>query len=220
VKAALAALVLLATPAQARPVVVEMFTSQACSSCPPADALLGRIATMPGILALSFNVTYWNGPAWHDAYALAGATARQNWYAGLHGSQDVYTPEAVVDGTATMVGSDRDKVDAAIAAAKAAPAGDTAIGISGGKNITISIGAGAPGAEIWVFGYDGMHTTRIGGGENGGATLSEVNIVRSITDLGRSDGMKTGFTLARPAGEHLAVLLQAPNGAVLGAASA
>ncbi len=216
-KALFAALVLLAAPAQARPVVVEMFTSQACSSCPPADALLGKIAAEPGILALSFNVTYWNGPAWSDAYALPGATARQNWYAGLQGSQDVYTPEAVVDGTASMVGSDQAKVEAAIEAARAAPAGDTPIGLQAGKTVTITIGPGAPGAQIWLFGYDAMHTTRIGGGENGGNTLTEVNIVRSITDLGRTDG-KT-ITVPRPAGEHVAVLLQGPSGAVLGAAS-
>ena len=102
---------LLAAPAQARPVVVEMFTSQACSDCPPADALLGKLAAQPGILALSFDVTYWNSAAWNDPYALPGAATRQDWYAGLRHSTEVYTPEAVVDGTNQFVGSDRDEDD-------------------------------------------------------------------------------------------------------------
>lgn len=213
------AVILGAVPAQARPVVVEMFTSQACSSCPPADALLGKLAADPGILALSFDVAYWNSPAWNDAYALPGATVRQDWYAGLQHSQDVYTPQAVVDGIAPLVGSDRKKLIAAIAAARAAPAGDTPISLSGGPMVKIAVGPGTANAELWLFGYDAAHTTHIGGGENGGITLTEVNIVRSITDLGPWNGQQTAMTISRPAGQHLAVLLQTATGAVIGAAS-
>jgi hypothetical protein len=218
-RALLAALVLLAAPAQARPVVVEMFTSQACSDCPPADALLGRLATQPGILALSFDVAYWNSAAWNDPYALPGAATRQNWYAALRHSTEVYTPEAVVDGTNQFVGSDRTKMTEAIAAARAAPAGDTAVTIGGGPKVQITIGPGATGGEIWLFGYDPAHTTHIGGGENGGITLTQVNIVRSMTDLGPWDGRQTTLTVARPAGQHLAVVLQNASGAVVGAAA-
>jgi hypothetical protein len=213
------ALILGAVPARARPVVVEMFTSQACSDCPPADALLGKLAAQPGILALSFDVAYWNSAAWNDAYALPGAATRQNWYAALHHSQEVYTPEAVVDGTSQLVGSDRAKMTAAIAAARAAPAGDTAMTIGGGQTVKIGIGPGAAGARIWLFGYDPAHTTHIGGGENGGITLTQVNIVRSMTDLGTWNGRQTALTVARPAGRHLAVLLQNADGAVVGAAA-
>jgi hypothetical protein len=219
VKAVLAAFLLLALPAQARPVVVEMFTSQACSSCPPADALLADLAKNPNILPLSFNVTYWNSPAWSDPYALQGATARQTWYASLSGSQDVYTPEAVVDGTAQMVGSNRAKVTAAIATARDEPAGDVPISITGGPMVTIKVGAENGGAELWMFGYDSRHSTKIGGGENGGATLREVDIVRSVTDLGTWAGQEMAMTISRPAGEHVAVVLQTKTGAVLGAAS-
>jgi hypothetical protein len=218
-KAMLAAFVLLALPAQARPVVVEMFTSLACSSCPPADALLGELAKNPDILPLSFNVTYWNSPAWSDPYALQGATARQAWYAGLSGSQDVYTPEAVVDGGAQLVGSDRGKLTAAINAAKATPAGDVPIAITGGSMVTIKVGAENGGADLWMFGYDSSHRTKIGGGENGGATLTETNVVRSAVNLGTWAGQEMSMTISHPAGEHVAVVLQTKTGAILGAAT-
>jgi hypothetical protein len=218
-KAMLAAFVLLALPAQARPVVVEMFTSLACSSCPPADAVLGELAKNPDILPLSFNVTYWNSPAWSDPYALQGATTRQAWYAGLSGSQDVYTPEAVVDGGAQLVGSDRGKVTAAIGEASATPAGDVPITITGGSMVTIKVGAENGGADLWMFGYDSSHSTKIGGGENGGATLTETNVVRSAANLGTWAGQEMSMTISRPAGEHVAVVLQTKTGAILGAAS-
>jgi hypothetical protein len=213
-----AALLLLSSApvAQARPVVVELFTSQACSSCPPADALLARLAKSMDILPLSFSVTYWNSPAWTDSDSLQGATDRQNWYASLAGSQDVYTPEAVVDGTAQMVGSDAEKVTAAIAVAKASLAGDVPVSVKGGATISISIGAGSGNANVLLFGYDSQHSTRTGGGENDGATITEVNVVRSITSLGPWTGQQMSMSMSRPAGDHIAVLLQASNGAILG----
>ncbi len=206
--------------AQARPVVVELFTSQACSSCPPADVLLGQLkAGDAGILPLSFNVTYWNGPAWMDKDSLTAATDRQTWYAGLQHSDTVYTPEAVVDGGAAMVGSNRPQLLAAIAAAKAASGLGVPVSIDGGQMITVHVGNGtATQAEtIWLFGYDGMHTTRIGGGENGGATLTEVNVVRSITSLGAWSGINATYNISRPAGEHMAVVVQGADGKVDGA---
>ncbi|OYV37901.1 MAG: hypothetical protein B7Z81_05375 [Acidocella sp. 20-61-6] len=210
----------LSAPAQARPVVVELFTSEACSSCPPAEALLGDLKKSDAdILPLSFHVTYWNGPAWTDPYSLSGATKRQNWYAGLQHSDEVYTPEAVVDGTAQMVGSHRNEVTAAIAAAKAA-ATEVSVTITGTAMVTIHVSQGAgAGAKIWLFGFDPDHTTKIGGGENGGATLHEVNVVRSITPLGTWSGAMMDYTMPHPAGEHVAVLLQASNGQILGAAA-
>ncbi len=223
--------VLFAAHAQARPVVVELFTSQACSSCPPADALLRTLhATDADILPLSFNVTYWNGPAWTDPYSLAAATDRQNWYVGLQHGDTVYTPEAVVDGGAQLVGSDRDGVTSAIAQAKAAqaraaqaraaPAGDVPVTVTatGGPDVAVAVGGGAAAAaKVWLFGYDSIHTTRVGGGENGGAALTEINVVRSITPLGGWSGAAQNFTAARPAGQHMAVLLQRDDGAIEGA---
>jgi hypothetical protein len=214
------AFLLLAAPALARPVVVELFTSQACSSCPPADELLASLAgSDKNILPLSFNVTYWNSPAWQDKDSLQMATDRQIWYAGLAHTQQVYTPEAVVDGGAGLVGSDRDAVTSAITAAQAAPAGDVPININGKAMVTISVPAGAGGANVLVFGYDSKHKTKIGGGENGGATLTEINVVRSETNLGPWIGPSLSFTISRPAGEHVAVLLQADDGKIYGGAT-
>jgi len=213
-------LFLLAAPAFARPVVVELYTSQACSSCPPADELLVSLAGRDkGILPLSFNVTYWNSPTWEDKDSLQLATDRQIWYAGLAHTQQVYTPEAVVDGGTGLVGSDRDAVTSAIAAAEAAPAGDVPIKISGKAMVTIAVPEGAGGANVVVFGYDSKHKTSIGGGENGGATLTEINVVRSETNLGPWIGPSLSYTISRPEGEHLAVLLQADDGKIYGVAT-
>jgi len=210
---------LLATPAFARPVVVELYTSQACSSCPPADELVAALAAHDkGILPLSFNVTYWNGPAWNDKDSLQLATERQAWYAGLQNTQDVYTPEVVVDGGAGVVGSDRGAVTGAIAAAKAAPAGDVAIKITGGAMVTVHVPGGAGGANVIVFGYDSKHITSIGGGENVGASITEVNVVRSETNLGPWNGSFMDFTISHPAGEHLAAVLQGDDGKIYGVA--
>jgi len=205
--------------APARPVVVELFTSQACSSCPPADALLARLEKTQHILALSFNVTYWDSPAWADSFGLKQATERQAWYAGLENSPNVFTPQAVIDGTASAVGSNAGALTTAISAAAAAPAGDIPITITGTSMVTLHIGAGTPNqaAEIWMFGYDPSHTTQVTGGENNGATLTETNIVRSMTDLGPWNGLLTAMTMSHPAGTHIAVLLQTATGAVLGA---
>lgn len=211
---------LLAAPAQARPVLIEMFVSQSCSSCPPADALLRQLAAQdPNILPLSLDVTYWNNLGWKDTDSLDALTARQYWYAGLPGGNGVYTPEAVVDGTAQLTGSDAGALLAAIAAARAAAAGAVPIAISGGAKLSVSIGAGTGTGQIDLFGYDDLHATPVGAGENGGTVVSEINVVRSLTKLGSWNGKAAQFTLARPAGQHAAVLLQAQNGAVLGLAS-
>jgi hypothetical protein len=215
----LAALLLVAPAAQARPVLVEMFVSQSCSSCPPADALLQALAaTDKNILPLSLNVTYWNNLGWHDTDATNATTARQYWYAGLS-TGDVYTPEAVVDGTTQLVGSDRGKLTAAIAAARAAPAGDVPLHISGGAMLALEISQGDGAGQIILYGYDAHHVTPVSAGENGGTVITEINVVRSVTMLGLWNGMDEKFTLPRPAGEHVALLLQGKDGSVLGLAS-
>jgi hypothetical protein len=213
--------VLLAGAAQARPVVVELFTSQACSSCPPADALLRELkASDPHILPLSFHVTYWNGTGWTDPYSLAAATARQHWYVGLAGGDSVYTPEAVIDGKAQLVGSARGEVVAAIDRAKAADAAGVPVSITPGKTVTVTVGPGqAATAHVLLLGFDSLRTTRIGGGENGGASLTEVNVVRSMTMLGPWNGTAQTYSVPSPLGEHFAVLVQRNDGSIEGAAS-
>ncbi len=209
-----------AKPAPPRPVLVEMFTSQACSSCPPADALLQALAASDKfILPLSLNVTYWNNLGWHDTDSMDETTNRQFWYAKLAGSENVYTPEAVVDGTQQMDGADKRKLVNAIAAARAQPAGNVPILINGGPMLALEVSAGQGEGQITLFGYDTRHVTAVQAGENTGASITEINVVRSLTSLGPWDGMDERFRLPRPAGEHFAVLLQAKDGSVLGLAA-
>jgi hypothetical protein len=206
-----------------RPVVVELFTSQGCSDCPPADALLKHVQAQDhDVLALDLHVTYWNGASWTDPYSLQSATDRQNYYAALQQSSEVYTPEAVVDGQKQFVGSDRDTMAAAIDQAKTKIAVDGAVPVSistGAEGLSVHVGASADRGAVWLFGFDPQHTTRVRGGENGGATLSEVNVVRSITQLGVWNGQPVVLNTRPPAGEKFAVLVQKPDGTILGAAS-
>jgi hypothetical protein len=101
--------------ADTRPAVVELFTSQGCSSCPPADKLLGELARRSDVLTLAYHVDYWNNLGWKDPFASADATRRQRRYAGALGLSGIYTPQMVVDGAIDAVGSDRRAVEAALA---------------------------------------------------------------------------------------------------------
>src|SRR5216684_3342255 len=107
-----------AASAETRPVVVELFTSQGCSSCPPADALLGELAKRPGIIALGFHITYWDGAQWRDPFSRRESTERQIAYDRRLTGGQVYTPQMVIEGTEDVVGSDRRAVLAALDSAK------------------------------------------------------------------------------------------------------
>lgn len=213
-----------AGPAWAQPVprlvVAELFTSQGCSSCPPADVLLRELADRPGVLALGFHVTYWNNLGWADPYSLPGATARQQQYAGLLGDDSVYTPELVVDGRQGVVGSDRDAVLAALSAASARSGTQPSLTVSGtGREIVVAI-AGAAAvqpATVVAIGFDPQHRTSVGRGENAGRSLLEANIVRAVMPIGVWDGTAGVIHASRPSGEQVAVLLQAANGHILAA---
>lgn len=205
-----------------RPVVVELFTSQGCSDCPPADALLRHVqATDPDVLALDLHVTYWNNAAWKDPFSLQAATDLQDNYATLRNSTEVYTPEAVVDGTAQFVGSDQSKMADAIMTAKAAIAKGTEIPVTvaaSGGHVSVDVGPGTGAGTVWLFGFDPERTTTVRGGENGGATLTEVNVVRSITKIGSWNGQPLQSQISVPAGMKFAALIQRPDGTILGAA--
>jgi hypothetical protein len=200
-----------------RPVVVELFTSQACSSCPPADALLRELARRPDVLALGFHITYWNGTGWTDTLSIPAATARQQAYARQFNAGQVYTPEIVVDGARDMVGSDRDKVLAAIAAAK--PAAAAPVSFAADRH-SVAIGRGDGHGDVVLVRFLRRRTTQVAGGENGGRTLSDTDAVESLARLGAWDGMPQRFAVAPPGpGEGIAVLVQAPSGPILGAAA-
>lgn len=201
-----------------RPVLVEMFVSQSCSTCPPADELLQQLAGQnKNILPLSLNVNYWDNLGWRDTDALQTTTARQFWYAGLS-NDDVYTPEAVVDGTTQLVGSKKDRLVSAIDSAQQNMAPSIPISVSGGATVKLSVGQGKGEGQLILYGYDSSHTTKVGAGENAGRSVTEINVVRSVTALGPWNGMGESFSLPHPAGEHVALLLQAKDGTVLGLA--
>ncbi len=213
---------LVARPAAAAdaPVVAELFTSQSCSSCPPADALLAELRrTRPGLLLLDFHVDYWNRLGWSDPYSSAAATGRQRHHAAELGS-DVYTPQLVVGGTRQMVGSDRAAVDAALAQVAAEQAAQPPVALRLGRAVTglaVEVGAGRGRGELVLVGFDDTHTTRVGGGENGGRTLTEVNVVRAVQPLGAWDGAALHLQVPAPAGERAALLLEDGSGRILGA---
>ncbi len=201
-----------------RVVVVELFTSQSCSSCPPAEALIGRLAREgSGILPLAFHVTYWNHLDWRDSYALPAATARQEAYAARLGGSS-YTPQAVVDGRTGLVGSDEAGLRGAIARAREAGPGIPVTLTRAGDRVAAQVGPGSGTARALLIGYDPSHTTRVLRGENAGRTIEQANIVRAIQDLGPWSGAAATFEAARPEGTRAALLLQAPDGRILGAA--
>ena len=217
---ALALLCVAFRPAAAaeRPVIVELFTSQSCSSCPPAEALIGRLAQeRTDVLPLAFHVTYWNHLNWRDPYALPAATARQDAYAARFGGSS-YTPQAVIDGQVGLVGSDEAALRGAIARARGAGPGIPVALARDGDRVVARVGPGDGTAHVLLIGFDPSHTTRVLRGENAGRTIAQANVVRSLHDLGRWSGGAATFPAARPEGENAAVLLQAEDGRILGAA--
>lgn len=207
-----------AQPAR-RPVVVELFTSQGCSYCPPADAILAELARdRPELLALSFHVTYWNNLGWQDPFSFAAATERQQRYVALAVGPQVYTPAMVVDGRHDVIGSDRAGIEKTLARASAEAAAAAPVDIArAGGSLIITVGAGTGHGTILLLGYDRRHQTRIGRGENSGRTLLEANIVRSMTVAGSWTGQAMHLHVATPPGEDFAVLVQAEDGRMLGA---
>lgn len=203
------------------PVVLELFTSQGCSSCPPADALLGRLKASGGnVLPLGLHVDYWNRLGWRDPFSSAAATARQYAYARSLGDDQVYTPELVVDGAQGVVGSDSAAVEAAIRRARAAQASRPPVALQAvrdGGPLRITVGAGQGQGRVLVLGYDDRHVTPVHSGENDGRELTDFNAVRAIAVAGDWQGAPLTLRLAAPQGEHLAVLLQAASGRILAA---
>lgn len=207
----------------ARPIVLELFTSEGCSSCPPADALLHRLATSNAtLLPLAFHVTYWNSLGWRDPFSLDAATARQRAYARLTATDSVYTPQLIVDGRQQMVGSDELAVARALrtAAADMLPPPPLRLTDANGQ-VVVELGAaaGLPPGLVLLLGYDREHRTAIGRGENSGHTLLEANIVRAMVPLGSWRGEALRLQHTRPQGERLAILVQAADGRMLAAAT-
>jgi len=211
-----------AAQAQIRPVVYELFTSEGCSSCPPAEFIVNELAQRTDVLALSFHVDYWDPLGWRDRYSLAEATERQRGYARALRQPSVYTPQAIVDGSRDLVGSQRAAVTQAIAGERVGVA--TTVSLEAGI-LHIRIGEGpipSSVADVLLVGYLRQAATHIGRGENSGRTLTESNIVRVLRPLGPWNGAPHDCQLEVASlpdeTTDVAVLIQsAGQGAILGA---
>ena len=194
------------------PVLVELFTSQGCNSCPPADAYLGDLAKRRDVIALAFHVDYWDYIGWKDPFADAAWTTRQRLYAKSLGASQIYTPQIVVDGGNHAVGSDRRDVERLIGAAvkrerpmlevKRSPAG-----------LSLAVNGTGEG-ELWIVGYDPRHETKVARGENAGRTLAEFNVVRGLIRVDAWKGGPLTRTVAAadlPHGTAYVAVLQAPG---------
>lgn len=186
--AALVAL-LASAGAQAQTAVVELFTSQGCASCPPADAILVELAEDPDILALTLPVDYWDYLGWVDTLADPAHTARQRGYAEARGDRMVFTPQMVVNGAVACVGSKRHEVSAAIETARThPPAVPVSVEVAAGvADIRVGAGVAAP-AEVWLLAVDRALEVAIGRGENSGRHAHYANVVRGIVRVGAWTG--------------------------------
>ena len=217
--ALLGSLALISSPASAetRPVVVELFTSQGCSSCPPADALLAELARRDDVIAFGFHISYWDGLAWKDPFSSQSSTDRQRAYGRLFDLGQVYTPQMVVDGAREMVGSDRAKAEAALHDAR--PEAIAPVTFAADRR-SVTIGAGDGRGNVLLVRFAQERTTRVAGGENARRTLQDANAVESLVSLASWDGSPLRFAIEPPAaGEGIAVLVQAADGRMLGAAA-
>lgn len=208
--------------ALAQPVVVELFTSQGCSSCPPADALLGELASRPGIVALAYHVDYWDDLDWKDRYSIPEAAQRQRGYVKRLSRSGAFTPQIVVSGDTSVVGSNRREVERAIAGDR-----DT-LGLalsSAGGDLEIQFKeAWREPMDVYLVSYRARATDKIASGENARRTLKHFNVVRSFKRLGSWNGkpqrMSASIASLPQDATDVAVILQRKNqGAIAGAAT-
>src|SRR4051794_839483 len=207
--------------------VVELFTSQGCSSCPPADRYLAELAKDPGLVVLSWPVDYWDYIGWKDTFASPAFTARQKAYAAVRRDDQVYTPQAVINGVTHAVGNDRDIVQEAIAAnGKTLNCALTIADRDGKIGIDVAPKANAGGsATLWLLRVLRTANVAIGRGENKGRSVTYTNVVREAIAVGEWSGGVAHFDAARPKlgdGEGLIAVLQTGTatkpGAILAAA--
>jgi hypothetical protein len=187
--------------AAGRPVIIELFTSQGCSSCPPADAFLEMLKSKPGIVALSYHVDYWDYLGWRDTLGSPEYSQRQYDYAKSRGDMNVYTPQMIINGGSHFVGSQRSKVSDGIEAARA-DATARWVDIAMADNATdvmINIAAGGPtkGATLWLMAFAPFISTEIKKGENAGSTVEYYNVVRKLVPAGMWHGEEARIVLPK-----------------------
>jgi len=196
------AVIAIVRPAHADPrAVVELFTSQGCSSCPPADKIIGELAKDPSVIALSMPIDYWDYLGWKDTLADARFSARQKAYSHVRGDRDVYTPQAIVNGSIHVIGSDRAGIEDAIddttktGSAMSVPVTMSIIG----KQINVSVAASriptAAHGEVWICSVSKAVPISIGRGENSGREITYHNVVRNLLKVGDWNGSSGNWTV-------------------------
>jgi hypothetical protein len=222
-------------PAEADPrAVIELFTSQGCSSCPAADKILGELVKDPTVIALSMPIDYWDYLGWKDTLADARFTARQKAYSQARGDRDVYTPQIVVNGSKQVIGSDRESIESAMSDTKKR-VGVMSVPVSmtlDARQINVSITAADQGSrptrgEIWICSVSKAVPISIKRGENRGREVTYHNVVRNLLKVGDWNGAGGSWTvplenIARDGVDAAVVFIQDGNrdkpGPMLGAA--
>jgi len=180
--------------------VIELFTSQGCSSCPAADKLLGELARDPSLVTMSLPVDYWDYLGWKDTLALHGHTNRERAYADTRGDREVYTPQVVVNGIVHVLGSDKAAIEQAIARTRQSATPLTlpvTLNVANGKvSVNVPAANGDRGsAEVWLCPITGKAEVMIERGENRGHTLAYTNVVRRWLKLGEWNGKAETFSV-------------------------
>ena len=189
----------MAAPGERMPVIVELFTSEGCSSCPPADQLLARLEkSQPvpeaDIIVLSEHVDYWDHLGWKDRFSAPLYTQRQQAYASLLAVEDVYTPQMVVNGQAEFNGADAQRAIREIRRAASTPRSAVSLLLKDSSNLSLTIGhfpAGTKNVEILLAITEDALADDVRKGENAGQRLSHTGVVRSMASVARFDARKT-----------------------------
>ena len=180
--------------------VLELFTSQGCSSCPAADKLLAQMMTDPSIIGLSLPIDYWDYLGWKDTLASPADSARQRAYAHVRGDREVYTPQIVVNGAMHALGSDQSAIEHTITQTDQKPGVmsvpvDVTLG-DGGLNVKVEAAQNAPsGGEVWLCPLIKSIPVAVGRGENHGRTLTYHNVVRGWVKLGDWNGTESTWNV-------------------------
>ena len=180
--------------------VIELFTSQGCSSCPPADKLLSQFVTDPSLIPISLPIDYWDYLGWKDTLADPRNSARQRAYSRMRGDREVYTPQVVVNGSVHALGSDKEAIEAAIASSRKSGmtlALPVTMTLADGR-LLVSVPGGGDGhslAEVWICGLMKAATVAIGRGENRGKTITYHNVARHWVKLGTWNGKSETWSL-------------------------
>ena len=170
-------------------ILLELFTSEGCSSCPPADALLAELAAEPNVVALELHVDYWDDLGWKDPFSQRAFSERQALYQARFGSRGVYTPELVVNGAAEAVGSDRGRIRSLLASVPKAEAPVTVTARRDGDAMVVQATSGGSG-ELWVAVAESGLTTDVKRGENAGRKLAHGAVVRRLERVPSSDELR------------------------------